>query len=100
MKLLAELAFLHRLPLPDLKQQINIFRPEADNPVKNETNAPADKAKSEAFKLIFWFVLLIGLYGVAGWYLIRDGKYLFAVLNREEANGEEKQVPQVTSLNL
>jgi hypothetical protein len=77
-----------------------INMPEADNPVKNETNAPADKAKSEAFKLIFWFVLLIGLYGVAGWYLIRDGKYLFAVLNREEANGEEKQVPQVTSLNL
>lgn len=79
-----------------------VNNPEIDSTsvVKTEPNAPAEKAKSEAFKLIFWFVLLSVIYGVAGWYLIRDGKYLFAVLNREEASAGEKEIPQVTSLNL
>ena len=77
-----------------------VNNPEIDSPVKTEINVPTEKAKSEAFKLVFWFVLLTGLYGVAGWYLIRDGKYLFAVLSREEANSEEPKIPQVTSLNL
>jgi hypothetical protein len=91
-------------PLPAAAPGIN--SPETDPAtLKPEPSANAiatDKAKSEAFKLIFWYVLLTGLYAVAAWYLIRDGKYLFTVLNREDANAEEeeKKEPQVTSLNL
>lgn len=74
---------------------------ETDAPVtKAETDTSIEKAKSEAFKLIFWFVLSSVIYGLAGWYFIRDGKYLFVILNKEEANAEEKEIPQVTSLNL
>lgn len=75
--------------------------PEIEPPVKTETETVADKSKSEAFKLIFWFILLIGLYGAAGWYLIRDGKFLYKILSREDNSDVPKEEkPQVTSLNL
>ena len=80
---------------------INNQETELPAPVRTEIDAVGEKTRSEAFKMIFWFVFLTVLYGLLSWYLIRDGKYLFAVLLREDKNPEEeKKEPQVTSLNL
>jgi hypothetical protein len=89
--------------------------PTLTNPAapKVETETPAEKAKNEALKLLLWNVLATVFYGLVGWYLIRDGRFLFALLGREEPFGassetsdnasfpvSRKKEEVVTSLNL
>ncbi len=60
-----------------------------------------DKFKGENVKTFAWFLVLTAIYGAAAWYLLRDGRILYAVLSREEPHGliKEKEA-EVTSLNL
>jgi hypothetical protein len=60
-----------------------------------------DKFKGENVKTFAWFLVLTAIYGAVGWYLLRDGRILYAVLNREEPHGiiREKEA-EVTQLNL
>ncbi|MGC2238873.1 MAG: hypothetical protein WA584_22145 [Pyrinomonadaceae bacterium] len=89
--------------------------PTLTNPAapKIETETPVEKAKNEALKLLLWNVLATVFYGLVGWYLIRDGRFLFALLGREEPFGasnettddasfpvSRKKEEVVTSLNL
>ncbi|SRR5215204_536689 len=60
-----------------------------------------DKFKGENVKTFAWFLVLTALYGAAGWYLLRDGRVLYGVLNREEPHGLVKgKEAEVTQLNL
>lgn len=95
--------------------------PTINNPTnpaipKAETDTPAEKAKNEALKLFLWNLFATIFYGLIGWYLIRDGRFLFAILNHEEASADassesgnadssfplskKKEKEVVTSLNL
>ena len=60
-----------------------------------------DKFKGDNVKTFAWFLVLTAIYGAAAWYLLRDGRILYAVLNREEPQGltKEKEA-EVTTLNL
>jgi hypothetical protein len=59
------------------------------------------KFKGENVKNFAWFLVMTALYGVITWYLLRDGRILFEVLNREEPHGGiKKKEAEVTSLNL
>jgi hypothetical protein len=73
---------------------------------------PAETAKNEALKALLWNLFLTVIYGLIGWYLIRDGRILFVILNREapydesgkpvESNSflSKKKENVVTTLNL
>lgn len=89
--------------------------PTQNNPAttKPEVETPAEKAKNDALKELLWNLFLTVIYGAVCWYLIRDGRFLFAILNREEpydASGKpvesdsfplsRKKEAVVTSLNL
>lgn len=79
----------------------NYNAPEnAENKEKSDESI-ADKFKGENVKIFAWFLVLTAFYGVAAWYLLRDGRILFDLLNREEPHGliKEKE-SEVTSLNL
>ena len=77
------------------------------------TESPAEVAKNAALKQLLWDLFLVVIYGLIAWYLIRDGRYLFAVLNREAPYDEsgkpieqdsfplaKKKEDVVTTLNL
>jgi hypothetical protein len=89
--------------------------PTLNNPAipKIEAETPVEKAKNEALKLLLWNLFSTIFYGLIGWYLIRDGRFLFAILNRQEPFDEsgkpvesesfplsKKKEEVVTSLNL
>jgi ABC-type transport system involved in multi-copper enzyme maturation permease subunit len=60
------------------------------------------KFKGENVTNFLWFLILTAFYGAAAWYLLRDGRILYGILNREEPHGlktKEKEA-EVTSLNL
>jgi hypothetical protein len=93
----------------------NPNNPTLNNPAvpKTETETPAEKAKNDALKQLLWDLLLTVIYGLVAWYLIRDGRFLYALLNREEPYDEtgkpvesdsfplaKKKEDVVTSLNL
>ena len=60
-----------------------------------------DKFKGENVKTFAWFLIFTAIYGAAAWYLLRDGRILYAVLNREEPHGLIKgKEAEVTQLNL
>ena len=84
-------------------------------PKTETTDTPAEKLKNEALKLLLWNLFSTIFYGLIGWYLIRDGRFLFAILNHEEASdasgesveadssfplSKKKEKEVVTSLNL
>lgn len=56
--------------------------------VKTPAEEEAEKLKSGVGKDILWQLFLTAIYGASGWYLIKNGKHLFAVLNREELTDE------------
>jgi hypothetical protein len=60
-----------------------------------------DKFKGENVKTFVWFLILTAIYGAAAWYLLKDGRILYGILNREEPHGliKEKEA-EVTQLNL
>lgn len=87
--------------------------PNANTSTKPEIETPAEKAKNEALKLFVWNLLATIFYGLVGWYLIRDGRFLFALLIREDPFGalgdtadaapfpvSKRKEEVVTSLNL
>ena len=45
-------------------------------------------------------LLLALIYGAIGFYFLRDGRLLFAVLMREDSEKKKKSEPEVTTLNL
>ena len=51
---------------------------------KTAPDAASKKAGDDAVKNLLWYLFLIALYGAAGFYLLRDGRILFAALNRED----------------
>jgi len=51
---------------------------------KSVPDAASKKAGDDAVKNLLWYLFLIALYGAAGFYLLRDGRILFAALNRED----------------
>jgi hypothetical protein len=59
-----------------------------------------DKDQSENVKIFLWYILLTAVYGVVGWYLLRDGKLFYALLMREELIKTSKAESEVTTLNL
>ncbi len=78
-----------------------------------EIETPVEKAKNDALKELLLNLFLTVLYGLFAWYLIRDGRFLFAVLNREAPFDESgkpvetdafplarKKESVVTTLNL
>lgn len=71
-----------------------------DNSAKTDESI-TDKFKGENFKNFLWFLFMTALYGAATWYLLRDGRILYDVLNREQPHGiiKEKDA-EVTTLNL
>ncbi len=60
----------------------------------------ADKAKREAVMLVLGGLLLALIYGGLGFYFLRDGRILFALLMREDSDRTKNSEPEVTSLNL
>jgi hypothetical protein len=72
------------------------------NPAADKTDKPldpsAEKAKSDALKTILWFVLLLGIYGLLGFYLLRHGRILFEILNREDKPPSDKE--EIKSLGI
>lgn len=40
--------------------------------------------KQNFLKVIAWAIAMTAFYGWIGWYLIKDGRLLFAILNRED----------------
>ena len=72
-----------------------------ENGVKTEEGI-TDKFKGENVKNFAWFLVLTAIYGALAWYLLRDGRILYGVLNREEPHNltnKEKEA-EVTQLNL
>jgi hypothetical protein len=61
---------------------------------------PAETAKNEALKLLLWDLFLTLIYGLIAWYLIRDGRFLFALLNREAPYDESGQPVESDSFPL
>lgn len=60
-----------------------------------------DKFRGENVKNFAWFLILTAVYGAAAWYLLRDGRILYAVLNREKPDAPTKEKEkEVTTLNL
>ncbi|CAN5259671.1 hypothetical protein BH10ACI1_BH10ACI1_20700 [soil metagenome] len=60
-----------------------VVNPTVETP-KTEAEKVSEKAKSDALKDVFWYLFLTAIYGAIGWYLIKNGKYIFALLIREE----------------
>jgi len=76
----------------------------ADSSDKNadkKDDSITDKFKGENVTTFAWFLVLTAIYGAAAWYLLRDGRILYGVLNREEPHGLTKEKEsEVTTLNL
>lgn len=67
---------------------------------KNDPKNTDDTAASETVENFLWFILLTIIYGVVGFYLLRDGRLFYALLMREELLTTREAEPQVTTLNL
>ncbi|CAN5806561.1 hypothetical protein BH20ACI4_BH20ACI4_29460 [soil metagenome] len=65
-----------------------------------EPEKPEDKAKREAVMSFLGGLLLALIYGGIGFYFLRDGRLLFALLMREESEKKKPSEPEVTTLNL
>jgi cytoskeletal protein RodZ len=100
---------------PTYPNNPSLTNPALNNPAvpKTETETPAEKAKNDALKELLWNLFATVFYGLIGWYLIRDGRFFYTVLNREEPFDEsgkpvesdsfplsKKKEEVVTSLNL
>lgn len=75
----------------------------SQNP-NNSTNPNEEsvlaKFKGENVKNFAWFLVMTAIYGVITWYLLRDGRILYEILNREEPHGIREKEAEVTTLNL
>lgn len=75
--------------------------PTQPNQPKSADDSITAKFKGENFTTFLWYLIMTAIYGALTWYLIRDGRILFDVLNRERPDwaGAERE-PEVTTLNL
>jgi hypothetical protein len=79
----------------------NLNAPENAESKEKSDESITDKFKGENVKNFLWFLILTGFYGAAAWYLLRDGRVLYDILNREKPHAASKEKePEVTSLNL
>lgn len=62
-------------------------------------DAATKKLRDEAIKTLLLNVFLTFIYGAVGFYLLRDGRLLFALLNREGKVSTEKE-PEISSLGI
>lgn len=92
------------VPIPGITQPApyDINNPAAipATPTAAEPEKPEDKAKREAVMSFLGGLLLALIYGGLGFYFLRDGRLLFALLMREDSDKPDKKEPEVTSLNL
>jgi hypothetical protein len=65
-----------------------------------EPEKPEDKAKREAVMSFLGDLLIVLIYGGLGFYFLRDGRLLFALLMREDSEKKKESEPEVTTLNL
>ncbi|HVE59411.1 MAG TPA: hypothetical protein VNB22_21555 [Pyrinomonadaceae bacterium] len=79
----------------------NYNAPETPENKEKSDDSITGKFKGENVKNFAWFLLLTAIYGAAAWYLLRDGRLLYGILNREKPDEplKEKEA-EVTSLNL
>ena len=88
--------------VPPVTPNINANSTETtENGGKTEAGI-TDKFRGENAKTFAWFLVLTAIYGALAWYFLRDGRILYAFLNREEPHGlinKEKEA-EVTQLNL
>lgn len=83
------------------------------SPTAAKIETPIEKAKNDALKQLIWDLLLTVMQGLVAWYLLRDGRFLVALLNREDPFDEsgkpldadafplsKKKDEVVTTLNL
>lgn len=75
-------------------RQPNAAGKTADKPL----DPAAKKARDEAIKNLLRSVFLTALYGAIGFYLMRDGRILFALLSREGVIASEKK--EINSLGI
>ena len=60
---------------------------------KPPLDAASKKIRDDALKNLLWYIFLTALYGAIGFYLIRDGRVLFALLGREgKIASDEKEI--------
>ena len=72
---------------------------ESSPQTKTET-AASDKDRTEIVKTFLWYIFLTAIYGIIGWYLLRDGRLFYALLIREDLIKKREAEPEVTTLNL
>jgi hypothetical protein len=65
-----------------------------------EPEKPEDKAKRGALMSFLGGLFIALIYGGLGFYFLRDGRVLFALLMREDSDKPDKKESEVTSLNL
>ncbi len=81
----------------------NYNMPETAETSREKTDENiTDKFKGENVKNFVWFLFFTAIYGAAAWYLLKDGKILYDVLNREapDSSLKKEREAEVTSLNL
>ncbi|MEO6590074.1 MAG: hypothetical protein ABIP06_12300 [Pyrinomonadaceae bacterium] len=69
-------------------------------PTATEQIKPEDKAKREVVMSFLGGLLLALIYSGLGFYFLREGRILYAILMREESDRVKNSEPEVTSLNL
>lgn len=87
------------MPVRSISPNGNFNAPET--PENKTDESITDKFKGENVKNFVWFLILTGIYGAVTLYLLRDGRILYDVLNREKPHESAKgKEAEVTTLNL
>ena len=68
----------------------NYGAPETAETNKTDENI-TDKFKGDNVKNFAWFLFFTAIYGAAAWYLLKDGKIIYDVLNREAPDNSLKK---------
>lgn len=76
------------------------LNPAATPATATEPEKPEDKARREGVMNLVWQIFLTLLYGGIGFYFLRDGRILYALLMREDSAKPKEKEPEVTTLNL
>lgn len=76
--------------------------PDTDDAKAKDGDSITAKFTTEGVKTFGWNLLMAIIYFAITWYLLRDGRLIFALLNREEPIGlsTRQKEAEVTSLNL
>jgi len=112
--LIGSVSTLYSLPAPTASTGSNtnssvmpvitpdIFAAQPNNPAKNAGKPAVDpiskKAADDAVKNLLLYIFLTALYAAIGYYLLRDGRILFTVLNREDVIVTDRK--EINSLGI